>query len=231
MNPRGYGAGRLTAGALGEDHREEIAMRQTLRALALLCIALTGTEAVSAEKVPSRLNQAISQDGIDQKLFDEAVLLYSNAARRGHGLAPLSRDPKLSRVASDQARNMARLRMHSHALPIKGQSGFKERLDRQSLRYRNAGENIAMNKVYRLVGRPISMKMSGCAFTYGDTNEPVPIHTYATLARDVVEKWLSSPKHRASLLSPSFRRLGSGAGVDPAGVACGDVYLVQDFAD
>ena len=206
-------------------------MRQALRALALLCVALAGTEAAAAEKVPSRLNQPISPDGIDQKLFDEAVLIYSNAARRGRGLAPLSRDAKLARVASDQARNMAKLRMHSHALPIKGQSGFKERLDRQSLSYRNAGENIAMNKVYRLVGRPISTKMSGCSFTYGDTNQPVPIHTYATLAQDVVAKWLSSPKHRASLLSPGFRRLGSGVGVDPKGVACGDVYLVQDFAD
>ncbi|WP_299134841.1 CAP domain-containing protein [uncultured Amaricoccus sp.] len=206
-------------------------MRQVLSALALLCVALTGTEAAAAEKVPSRLNQPISPDGIDQKLFDEAVLIYSNAARRGRGLAPLSRDAKLARVASDQARNMAKLRMHSHALPIKGQSGFKERLDRQSLSYRNAGENIAMNKVYRLVGRPISTKMSGCSFTYGDTNQPVPIHTYATLAQDVVAKWLSSPKHRASLLSPGFRRLGSGVGVDPKGVACGDVYLVQDFAD
>mgnify|MGYP000134275498 FL=1 len=206
-------------------------MRQVLSALALLCVALTGTEAAAAEKVPSRLNQPISPDGIDQKLFDEAVLIYSNAARRGRGLAPLSRDAKLARVASDQARNMAKLRMHSHALPIKGQSGFKERLDRQSLSYRNAGENIAMNKVYRLVGRPISTKMGGCSFTYGDTNQPVPIHTYATLAQDVVAKWLSSPKHRASLLSPGFRRLGSGVGVDPKGVACGDVYLVQDFAD
>ncbi len=230
MNPQSADMRRRTAGAEGEVHRE-VAMRHALRALALLCVALTGSDAIAADKVPGRLNQAISPDGIDQKLFDEAVLIYSNAARRGRGLPPLTRDARLARVASDQARNMAKLRMHSHALPIKGQSGFKERLARQSLSYRNAGENIAMNKVYRLVGRPISMKMSGCSFTYGDTNQPVPIHTYATLAEDVVAKWLSSPKHRASLLSPGFRRIGSGVGVDPKGTACGDVYLVQDFAD
>ena len=43
--------------------------------------------------------------------------------------------------------------------------------------------------------------------------------------------WLASPKHRASLLSKGFQRLGAGLGVDPKGPACGDFYLVQNFAD
>jgi uncharacterized protein YkwD len=59
----------------------------------------------------------------------------------------------------------------------------------------------------------------------------MPIHTYASLAEQVVARWLASPKHRESLLSPAYRRLGAGIGVDPAGPACGDLYLVQDFAD
>ena len=59
----------------------------------------------------------------------------------------------------------------------------------------------------------------------------MPIHTYASLAREVVARWLASPKHRASLLSKSYQRLGAGVGVDPHGPACGDLYLVQDFAD
>ena len=60
---------------------------------------------------------------------------------------------------------------------------------------------------------------------------PVPVHTYGSLAQQVVSRWLASPKHRASLLSPKFERLGSGVGIDPKGPACGDLYLVQDFAD
>ena len=77
-------------------------------------------------------------------------------------------------------------------------------MHRQSLEFRKAAENIAMDKVYRLLGRPISMAHQGCSFTYGDTNEPVPIHTYASLAQEVVARWLASPKHRASLLSPQL---------------------------
>ena len=112
-------------------------------------------------------------------------------------------------------RNMARLRTHSHVLPVRGQADLSQRMHRQSLEFRKAAENIAMDKVYRLLGRPISMAHQGCSFTYGDTSEPVPIHTYASLAQEVVARWLASPKHRASLLSPGFQRLGAGIGRRP----------------
>ncbi len=92
-------------------------------------------------------------------------------------------------------------------------------------------ENIAMDKVYRLLGRPIAMGYQGCNFTYGDTKTPVPIHTYASLAKQVVDRWYKSPGHKKNLLNPKFRRLGSGVGIDPNGPACGDFYLTQNFAD
>lgn len=40
---------------------------------------------------------------------------------------------------------------------------------------------------------------------------------------------LAQAPRRAAL--PRFQRIGSGLGVDPGGPACGDVYLVQTFAD
>ena len=72
----------------------------------------------------------------------------------------------------------------------------------------------------------------GCSFTYGDTRQPVPVHTYASLAR---RRWsplaglAEAPGSRCS--TPGYQRLGAGVGVDPTGPACGDFYLVQDFAD
>jgi uncharacterized protein YkwD len=194
-------------------------------------LLLPGWGAAASERVPARLGQPISVDRPDQALFNEAVLIYSNAARRAHGRAPLRADIGLSRAASGHAANMARLRTHSHELPVRGQARLGDRLHRQSTDFRLAAENIAMDKVYRLLGRPISVKSAGCRFTYDDTKEAVPIHTYASLAEAVVARWLKSPKHRASLLSATYRRLGAGVGVDPKGPACGDVYLVQDFAD
>ena len=205
-------------------------MRGALRLLAAgLVLFSAGT--VHGMDARARLNQPISLDRPDQALFAEAVLIYSNEVRRKHGRAALRPDQGLVRAAADHARNMARLRTHSHFLPVRGQADLSQRMHRQSLDFRKAAENIAMDKVYRLLGRPISTVHHGCSFTYGDTKEPVPMHTYASLAQEVVARWLASPKHRASLLSRSFQRLGAGMGVDPKGSACGDFYLVQTFAD
>jgi uncharacterized protein YkwD len=116
-------------------------------------------------------------------------------------------------------------------VPVRGQADLKQRMRRQSVDYRMAAENIAMDKLYRLLGRPISVSGRGCDFSYGDTGAAVPVHTYASLAEQVVGRWLASPRHRTSLLSRQFERIGAGFGVDPSGAACGDLYLVQTFAD
>jgi uncharacterized protein YkwD len=206
-------------------------MRPILGLLALLAALLATETLQAADRLPDRFNQPISAKGLDQQMFDEAVRYYSNVARRKHGRSPLAGDPKLAAAAADHAQNMARLKTHSHVLPVRGEGKLKQRMARQSVSYRLAAENIAMDKVYRLLGRPISVSSRGCSFTYIDTHTQVPIHTYASLAEQVVARWLASPKHRASLLSSKFRRLGAGVGIDPAGPACGDVYLAQTFAD
>jgi uncharacterized protein YkwD len=198
--------------------------------LGLLALGASGGT-MGAADTPGKFGQPITGRSLDQALFNEAVLFYSNAARRQHGRAALNPDPALARAAADHAANMARLKTHSHELPVRGQGKLKQRMARQSVSYRLAAENIAKDKVYRLLGRPISMKSRGCNFVYGDTMQPVPVHTYGSLAQQVVGRWLASPKHRASLLSSKFERLGSGVGIDPNGPACGDLYLVQDFAD
>lgn len=206
-------------------------MRRALAVLASIVAVLTAAPVSAGESLPKRLQQPISAERPDQRLFDEAVLLYSNAVRRQNGRAPLQSDPRLSQAAADHARNMARLRTHSHELPVRGQANLTQRMRRQSVDFRLAAENIAMDKVYRLLGRPISVSSRGCSFVYGDTRQAVPIHTYASLAQQVVTRWLASPKHRESLLSRRYERIGAGFGVDPSGAACGDLYLVQTFAD
>lgn len=185
----------------------------------------------SAADLDARFHQPIPVQAIDHALFDAAVRHYSNIARRQFDRPPLDHDPRLTRAATQHARNMAQLKTHSHQLPIRGQSRLVQRMDRQSVRYRTAGENIAKDKVYRLLGRPISTASRGCRFIYGDTRQPVPPHTYASLAEQVVTRWMNSPEHRAALLSPNFGRIGNGVGVDTSASGCGDYYLVQNFAD
>jgi uncharacterized protein YkwD len=191
----------------------------------------SGPSPIDDPSLPSRFHKPISPGALDTGLFDAAVLAYANGERARAGLAPLRADPRLHRAAQDHALNMAALRTHSHRLPVAGEARLVNRMDRQGVRYRLAGENIGMEKLYRLVGRPISISANGCNFTYADTKEAVPLHTYATLAESAVQRWMASPKHRASILRRDFARMGSGLGIDQGGVGCGDVYLVQNFAD
>ncbi len=200
--------------------------------LALAAALLAGAAAASDGGEPgARFARPITGGALDAALFDAAVTHYANAARRAHGRPALARDDGLLRAAAGHAQNMAELRTHSHRLPVAGAGRLAQRMDRNGVRYRTAAENIGMEKVLRLLGRPIAGKARGCAFTYADTGAPVPVHTYASLAESAVARWMASPKHRASLLSKAFRRMGSGVAIDPAGPACGDVYLVQNFAD
>lgn len=202
-----------------------------LLAILALAASITAGTAGRAQTIPENLSQPISTSRPDQALFNEAVLLFSNAARRQYGRAPLETDTGLARAASNHARNMARLKSHSHELPVRGERDLRQRIKGQSVSYRLAAENIAMDKVYQLLGRPISVQYSGCSFVYDDTRQPVPVHSYASLAQQVVSRWLASPGHRANLLNRKYERLGAGIGADPQGSACGDFYLVQDFAD
>lgn len=203
-------------------------MRRLLAAALFLGAASAVAE---AQTLPARFHQPVPVHQIDQTLFHEAVLVYANEMRKQHGRKALKADKRLMMAAAGHASNMAQLRTHSHRLPVEGQGRLVQRMDRQSVRYRTAGENIAMDKLYRLLGRPIAARANGCNFTYADTGEPVPVHTYASLAQQAVQRWMSSAAHRDSMLSKSFGRLGSGVAVDPAGTGCGDVYLVQNFAD
>lgn len=163
--------------------------------------------------------------------FDAAVLRAVNLARTAAGRAPLQPDPRLTRAARDHAANMASLGQHSHRVPVRGQARLTERMARQGIRYNVAGENIGMEKLYRLAGRPIALKAENCRFTYADTHQAVPPHDTNSLAEAAVARWMASPKHRASILRRDFRYTGSGFGIDPAGPACGDVYLAQTFSD
>lgn len=208
-----------------------------LAATALLAGCMTGPVPVDRPSpaddpaFPSRFHKPVSVQALDPHLFDAAVLAYVNGERARRGLAPLRADARLHRAAQGHAANMAHLRTHSHRLPVEGGARLVQRMDRQGVRYRVAGENIAMEKLFQLTGRPISIAAQGCAFTYADTKEPVPLHTYATLARAAVARWMASPKHRDAILRRDFARMGSGLGIDPGGPGCGDVYMVQNFAD
>jgi uncharacterized protein YkwD len=177
-----------------------------------------------------QFSQQVNAARPSQDLFNAAMLHYLNLERCRHGLSPLADNGRLQSAAEKHSRNMAADHHFSHQSNRAGQQTLSMRLKAAGLRPRMAGENIAMDKLYAIIGRPISVKMSGaCQFTYA-TGEPVPAHSYKSLAQQVVARLMQSSGHRANILNPRFTSVGSGISVDRGGAACGDVYVTQDFA-
>lgn len=115
---------------------------------------------------------------------EDLVLELTNQARRAKGLAPLSIDEELRSVARAYSNDMLVRRFFDHTTPD-GVS-FDERIaDHYPHCFYVVGENI------------------WTAFGYNP-------HKAQQIAKEIVADWLSSPGHRANLLSPDYTHLGVG---------------------
>jgi len=180
--------------------------------------------------LPGNANTRINPDRPSQETFNAAVVHYMNAERCRRGLAPFALDSGLLKAAATHSRNMAADENFSHKSRRAGQQTMAQRINGAGVRASTMGENIAMDKLFAIIGRPISTKSTGrCQFYYVG-GDPVPMHSYKSLAQQVVARFMSSSKHRTNILNPRFVRGATGIGIDQGGAACGDVYITQDFA-
>ncbi|MCF6271915.1 MAG: CAP domain-containing protein [Rhodobacteraceae bacterium] len=202
--------------------------------VALLLITTFANTATAQRSCPAPLqgnayDRQINRGTINQALFNEAVLYYTNKIRCGRGLPLFQPTRDVFNAATTQAKNMARTRIYDHNLPVPGARTLRDRLRAQTRDFRAAGENIAKNFVYILNGRPY-IPAANCAFRYLDTRQPVPIHTYRSLAAELVTSWEASRPHLANILNRRFTRMGAGLGIDRRGQLCGEIYVSQVFA-
>jgi uncharacterized protein YkwD len=119
-----------------------------------------------------------------------------NAVRAAHGRRALRVAGPLARPARSHSRYLLRTGLFTHDGP--GGAPFHQRLVRAGFpRGRAMAENIA--------------QAPGCG---------------PRAARETVRMWMASPGHRANLLDPRFRWVGTGA-ASPGG--CSSTLLTADF--
>jgi uncharacterized protein YkwD len=115
---------------------------------------------------------------------EDLVFDITNQARRARGLAPLSKDDELRKVARAYSDDMLVRRFFDHTNP--DGVPFDERItDQYPQRVYFVGENIWF------------------ADGYNTANAP-------RLAQEIVADWMSSPSHRDNLLDPDYTHLGVG---------------------
>jgi len=208
-------------------------MRLIKRILAVGLFSLGLATMASAQSCPAQrpsgdVNRAIDARPVNQELFASLVLYYTNVERCRRGMRAVQMTNGTQRSAEILAEGMARDRNYSHTLNQAGVRTLSDRLHYSGESFRRGGENIALNFVYALNGRPFTG--GGCNFRYQGTGQPVPRHSYATMAEELMTSWMASPGHRENILNRRFTRMGAAIGVDARGQQCGQIYAAQAFA-
>lgn len=194
-----------------------------------LMAAAIGQAACPAPLQGNSYDRRINSGSVNQDLFNRAVLYYTNEIRCSRNLPLFNSTQDVLGAANTQARNMARTRTYSHNLNVSGARDLRQRMRAQSRSFRSAGENIAKNFVYALNGRPY-IPADNCAFRYLNTRQPVPIHTYRSLAQELVASWEGSREHLSNILNRRYTRMGAAFSIDRRGQLCGEIYASQVFA-
>ncbi len=151
--------------------------------------------AIVARVYVSRTTPLTPEEAAGVGLQESEILTLVNEQRTRAGLHPLKFSPRLSVIARGHSYDMAIRRYFAHNSP-EG-STPAQRVSGVGIEYQQLAENIYMEDFPDADG----------------------------LAARAVKGWLSSPEHRANMLSPAFTESGIGI----ARSSDRKTYLTQDF--
>jgi uncharacterized protein YkwD len=206
------------------DGKDIRVMKKTLFFLCLLTIAsATASEKWSPESYAqytfasfqsyAPALERIDMKNIDYKLLHAAVFYETNRIRQQYGSPLLKHADALERAAKSHSDDMVQHQFFSHTSPVKGKIKITDRLAAVGIRNCTMAENIAeTGGIDSEPGRSMyTPEQNGGYFSYIYHGEPLPNHTYLSLAKAVVAQWLESKGHRENMLNSQFTYLGVGA--------------------
>ncbi|WP_371170850.1 CAP domain-containing protein [Aliiroseovarius sp. 2305UL8-7] len=190
----------------------------------------SSADAACAVKRVQGVEKSIPNKGLNQALLEKAVVSRVNAERCKRGLNPLKPISGLRKQAAKHSTWMARSQKLSHKASGSFRRSLSDRLKASGVRFRTGAENIGMVHLYGIDGRRFMIRSSEqCHFTAKNGGR-IGRHSYDSLAKLVVRKWMESPGHRKNILGKKLRYSGVGAGVQPRSKHCGSVFLTHIFA-
>lgn len=213
---------------------EEEAMRAKLVA-ACLGLAVAATLPAAAEACSRKVSEAAAQTlvptgRINQSLLEDAIRVEVNFHRCRAGLPQVADAGNgLTKQAQTHSRWMARAQKLSHKNSVAGASTLKQRIKNSGIRFRTGSENIGMVHRYRIDNKRFKIvNARSCQFaTRG--GEILPAHSYATLARHVVDLWMKSKGHRKNILDNRVSKMSAAVAFDPKNQFCGRFWVTQNF--
>lgn len=182
--------------------------------------------------LPRQFNQIMPRAGQHSaETLDLAVMLLTNQARCANGLEPLVGSPALRQAAYLHSGDMAREDFFSHDSPVQGRETLGRRMAQVGMDNRFGAENIidARYMAYQSGRKFQIVDQASCRFAYED-GTPIPAQTYASLAAELVQRWMDSPGHRANILNKGMREHGFAAVPSKSTSLCGGILATQVFA-
>lgn len=205
-------------------------LKQAVLAAELAFSATAGASGCTLSVPANAARHAVPTDRINTALLDAAVRAEVNLARCRSGLRPLrAAGPALARNAEAHSRWMVSARNLTHRSNVSGRGSPVERVRAAGIRPRLGSENIGHVSRYQIDG--VSFRIldaASCSFA-SQSGQPLPPHTYASLARQIVGAWMSSASHRRNILDPRIDRVATGAAFDARGPYCGRIWVTQNF--
>jgi len=188
-------------------------------------------QSCSRSPLPASVASTVPTKSPDQVLFNRAILAEVNYERCRAGVSPLQLAGGLITVAGNHANWMARRGTLSHRSTVRGQTSVQERVLASGLGARRGSENVGNLPRYQFSGsRKIFVKsMARCDFTTTSGRKIAP-HSYASLASEIVGKWMQSSLHRRNVLDQNVSAVGTALGFDTKASYCGQFFLSQNFA-
>jgi uncharacterized protein YkwD len=158
--------------------------------------------------------QTIDFENIHYPLLSAAIFYATNRMRLNHGRPPFMHAQSLEEAASMHARDMVRLNFFSHHNPHDPEKRtFSQRLAMFGVEEGYRAENISemFGIRYEQGASLIPPDRTNGVFRDYGTGEPIPNHTYLSLARAILEGWMKSSGHRVNILNRNLIYLGCGA--------------------
>jgi uncharacterized protein YkwD len=199
-------------------------------AFAAAMLVSGAASACSLDMPAAASSRAVNDGPLDAALLDSAVRAEVNYARCRSGLRALQNGgDALTRAAEAHSRWMVSARTLSHRSNVSGRSTLSERIRAAGYQIRTGSENIGYVSRYQIDGAPFRIVDSGSCRFASNAGQPLPTHSYATVARQIVAEWMRSAGHRRNILDSRVTRVATGAVVDRNGPYCGRVWFTQKF--
>lgn len=211
----------------------DLGMRVKLFAVACgaaLLLSATMADACS-RAVPAKATQlVVPTSRINQNLFDDAVRAEVNYHRCRAGLRPVGDAGNgVAKVARGHSNWMAARQILSHKSTVPGRSSLRQRIKSTGVSFRTGSENIGMVHRYQIDNRRFRiLDSNSCKFATYD-GQSLPAHSYASLARHIVQLWMDSPGHRKNILDGRVNKTAVAVAFDPNAQYCGRYWVTQNF--